>query len=336
MTADPPLPRTLQIEVTGACNLRCRMCLVRYRPPLGRLEGSIPLATFREVVATLPDLDEVTLQGLGEPLLAPDLPLMIAELRERGVRVGFNTNATLLDERWAARLVELAPTWVHVSLDGATPATYEGIRDGADFASVAANVRRLAERVRRGGRDEPRLTLVMVAMRRNVAEVAGLVRLAAAWGVPRVWVQNLSHGFDDAGDAEAFQAIRDFTAAEALWPDGAGDRAAVERAFAAGRVAAHDTGVQLRLPRLDDGRARRAPGTPGCDWPWRGAYVRHDGAVQPCCMLMGEERGILGNLRRQTFADVWHGPRYREFRAALLTDTPPPECRGCAAWRGVF
>lgn len=27
----PPLPRELQIEVTGACNLACRMCLVRYR-----------------------------------------------------------------------------------------------------------------------------------------------------------------------------------------------------------------------------------------------------------------------------------------------------------------
>lgn len=26
--------RRLQLEVTGACNLRCRMCLVRYRPRL--------------------------------------------------------------------------------------------------------------------------------------------------------------------------------------------------------------------------------------------------------------------------------------------------------------
>ena len=32
----PPLPRTLQVEVTGSCNLKCRMCLVRYRPVLGR------------------------------------------------------------------------------------------------------------------------------------------------------------------------------------------------------------------------------------------------------------------------------------------------------------
>ena len=28
----PALPRYVQVEVTGACNLRCRMCIVRYRP----------------------------------------------------------------------------------------------------------------------------------------------------------------------------------------------------------------------------------------------------------------------------------------------------------------
>lgn len=35
MNADPespPLPRRVQLEVTRSCNLRCPMCLVRYRP----------------------------------------------------------------------------------------------------------------------------------------------------------------------------------------------------------------------------------------------------------------------------------------------------------------
>ena len=68
-----PLPRSLQVEVTGACNLRCHMCLVRYRPPLHRVKGSLTLDQFRSLVDELPDLDEITLQGLGEPLLAPDL-----------------------------------------------------------------------------------------------------------------------------------------------------------------------------------------------------------------------------------------------------------------------
>ena len=70
---DPPLPREVQFEVTGACNLRCRMCLVRYAPPLNKIEGSLPFELFKRVVDALPELRKVTLQGLGEPLLAPDL-----------------------------------------------------------------------------------------------------------------------------------------------------------------------------------------------------------------------------------------------------------------------
>src|SRR3954452_13282598 len=36
-----PLPEHLQVEVTAACNLRCRMCLAGYREPIDRRSGSI-------------------------------------------------------------------------------------------------------------------------------------------------------------------------------------------------------------------------------------------------------------------------------------------------------
>lgn len=36
---DPPLPRELQVEVTGAGNLRCRTCLVRYTAGRGIAVG---------------------------------------------------------------------------------------------------------------------------------------------------------------------------------------------------------------------------------------------------------------------------------------------------------
>ena len=49
----------------------------------------------------------------------------------RGIRVGFNTNATLLTRARAERLVVAGLDWLCISLDGATAATYESIRDGA-------------------------------------------------------------------------------------------------------------------------------------------------------------------------------------------------------------
>jgi hypothetical protein len=95
----------LQVEVTGACNLRCRMCLVSYRPALNKRSGSFDLDTFVRLVDGNPQLEKVTLQGLGEPLLSPHLFAMVEHAVSRGVQVGFNTNATLLTPAVGERLV---------------------------------------------------------------------------------------------------------------------------------------------------------------------------------------------------------------------------------------
>jgi MoaA/NifB/PqqE/SkfB family radical SAM enzyme len=330
----PDLPRELQIEVTGACNLRCHMCLVRYRPPLNRITGSLSFDTFKRLIDDLPDLEVITLQGLGEPLLAPDLLPMIEYAARRGIRLGFNTNGTLLSREKAERLIAAGLDWLHVSLDGATASTYERIRDGSSFARVRQNILSLVDAKRRLGAEAPRLSLVFVAMRRNVHELPEMVRLAADWGVGRLWVQNLSHSFDDCDPAGDYQAIRDFAAAEALWAEA---DTTTREVFDRARTLAAEHAVELRLPRLQERPpSRRRPGTPGCDWPWRSAYVTHDARVQPCCMLMGGDRGVLGDVSRDSFASVWRGGAYREFRGRLLTSEPPEVCRGCSLYRGVF
>jgi radical SAM protein with 4Fe4S-binding SPASM domain len=334
--AAPPLPRALQLEVTGACNLRCRMCLVRYRPALDRHAASVDLGTFARLVDALPGLEQVTLQGLGEPLLAPDLFAMIEHARARGIRTVFNTNATLLTRAMAERLVTAAPSLVCLSLDGATAATYESIRAGAAFDKVLAHIAGLVEVMHARGADRPLLRIVFVAMRRNVHELPALVRLAARLGIASVRVQNLSHSFADAGEGDGYREIGAFTAGEALWDaaDG-GERASVEAIFAEAAALAPGLGVSLRLPDRQPPEGREA-GAPGCDWPWRATYVRHDGQVQPCCMLMGEDRGLLGDLRTASFPAVWSGEPYRRFREQLTTDAPPEVCRGCAMYRGRF
>jgi radical SAM protein with 4Fe4S-binding SPASM domain len=105
--------------------------------------------------------------------------------------------------------------------------------------------------------------------------------------------------------------------------------------FAAARDVARALGIELRLPKLEASPPPEV-GAPGCDWPWRSTYVTHTGRVQPCCMIMGGDRAVLGNLTETSFGDIWHGAAYRAFRAALLSPTPPDVCRGCAMYRGVF
>lgn len=329
----PPLPKQLQVEVTGACNLRCRMCLVRYRPPLNRVTDSMCLHTFQRLVDAVPGLTEVTLQGLGEPLMAPDLLAMVAYAAGRGISVGFNTNATLLTRRKAEQLLDAGLAWLHISVDGASAETYEAIRDQASFDRVVRHVTGLVELMRQRGVERPELEVVFVAQRSNVAELPDLVRLVAAWGIGRMWVQNISHDFSDTDPAGSYREIRDYARAEALWGEAA---SAASETFDRARELGERLGVDLRLPKVEAPAGARRAGEPGCDWPWRSAYVTHDGQVQPCCMIMGSDRGVLGDVRTEDFGSVWHGEGYARFRHQLLGDEPPEVCRGCSAYRGVF
>lgn len=335
-TLAPPLPAHLQLEVTSACNLRCTMCLVRYRPPVNKLAGAMPLELFRRIVADVPTLRRLTLQGLGEPLLSPYLMDMIRHAGRRGVEVGFNSNATLLTRRRAEELVRAGLSWLHVSLDGATARTYERVRDGADFGTAVANLAGLVRVRRAAGSSLPRIRVVFVAMRDNVGELPDLVRLLARVGVDELHVQNLSHTFTDADPAGRYGEIRRFAADHALWTDT--DHASARQAFGAARAAAESLGVALRLPALAVRQPRPHAGDgPRCTWPWDAAYVTSRGLVQPCCMVMGDDRISLGDLTRQRFPDVWHGAAYQDFRRRLVGDAEPPAvCRGCALYQSTF
>src|SRR5579883_1277769 len=161
--AAPPLPRRIQVEVTGACNLRCRMCIVRYAPALDRT-ASMPFEEFKSLVDGVPGLQEVVLQGIGEPLMAPDLFRMLEYATAKGVKAGFNTNATLHTRRNARRLLDAGVDWLCFSLDGATPETYEFVRDRSRFAVVERNISGFVRLMHERGLSKPDLSLVMVLM----------------------------------------------------------------------------------------------------------------------------------------------------------------------------
>ena len=109
-----------------------------------------------------------------------------------------------------------------------------------------------------------------------------------------------------------------------------------ERLFAEARAVADAIGVDLRLPRLEEPPPARSLGSPGCHWPFSAAYVTHDAKVQPCCMVMGADRAVLGDATEDGFADIWRGDEYGRFRDGLMGDDPPDVCRGCSLYRRLF
>ena len=330
------LPRFLQVEPVGQCNLRCRMCSIPFRedgPPYGP-PAFMKFEVFTRLLDQFPGLEELQLQGLGEPLMHPRFFDMVEYAVARGVKVGVNTNATLLNDRRAERCTASGLAELQVSIDGATAATYEHIRERARFDRVLANVRRLVEARGRLGSGTPKIRMVVVAMRTNLPEFPALVRLARDLGIDSVFVQHLCHDFGESSLPEKYRPMHDFVAVETLQAE---RPRRVEEVFAEARRTAEELGVDLRLPRTTP--RPHPPGTPGrrrCDWPWRGAYVSYQGLAMPCCMVSTPDRINFGSMADEGVEAVWNGDCYSSFREALSGESPPEVCRSCAVYSGTF
>ena len=62
-------------------------------------------------------------------------------------------------------------------------------------------------------------------------------------------------------------------------------------------------------------------------------YFTANGRALPCCIAPFSARGYdsytLGDATQQTLRAMWNSDAYRDFRAALLSETPPVPCRNC-------
>jgi len=336
MNATVELPKYVQIEPVGQCNLRCTMCPIQFRqdgPPNGP-PAFMPLRTFTRLVDQFTGLEVLHLQGLGEPMMHPRFFDMVEYAAAKGVRVTTNTNLSLLNPKRAERCVTSGLDTIHVSIDGANSETYERIRIRGHFDRVLHNLDLLLEARERLSGSLPHLQMVMVLMRQNLHELPDLVRLAHRWSMESLFVQHLSHDFGESSLPAHYKPMREFVDQQTLLTE---DQHRVERYFAEARAVAHDLGLQLRLPRTQ--RRIHPPGTPGperCSWPWTGAYISYDGQAMPCCMVATPDRASLGNVADDGVEVIWNGDAYRSFRSRLASDTPPEVCSSCSVYSGTF
>jgi radical SAM protein with 4Fe4S-binding SPASM domain len=330
------LPRFVQIEPVGQCNLRCRMCPIQFRDEgaPGQPRAFVDYDVFCRLVDQFDGADELQLQGLGEPLLHPRFFDMVRHATARGMQVSTNTNMTVMSEQGAEECVRSGLHTMHVSLDGASAETYQAIRLRARFERVLRNLRRLMQAKARLHSALPDVRLVAVVMRRNLAELPDLVRLAHAEGIASLSVQHLCHDFGESSLPERYRPMRAFVDDETLLHE---DPQRVQHYFDAARAAASELGIGLRLPNL---QPRAYPpemsGRKRCDWPWRGSYISYDGKAMPCCMVATPDRIHFGDMAQDGVAQVWNNQAYSAFREQLASTTPPDVCRSCAIYAGNF
>jgi len=283
----------------------------------------------------------------GEPLLYPDIVPLIAEIKRRGLTCTIITNGGRL-EQLARDLVESGIDSIAVSIDG-PPEVHNRIRGQSDsFERAAAGVRAVVKWRRALGRALPMQIAILPVTELNMDAVAPAIEALRDLPLDTINV-GLRWFVPDSVGAEYERVMRAELGVEATSWKGF--------AFDGGSIAA-TKGQQLgELVKLLKGLKRRrfldsslgrpwtsfVPDVPAgrvpeyfsdfaqtfghnlCPVAWYFAQVEPDGEVTFCGDFPDY---FIGNVRRQSFRDIWTGKKANRFRAKLAKE-PLPICARC-------
>lgn len=159
-------PLFIDIEVTSACNLKCPFCATTFRSDAIK-KGFMSLDIMKKIIDEGKDngLYGVKFNIRGEPLLHPEIHTFVKYAKQSGlVDVYFNTNAMLLTEEIARRLIDAGLDRISVSFEGYTKEIYESYRVGADYQVVIDNIKNLQNLKRKLNVSHPKVRVQTVML----------------------------------------------------------------------------------------------------------------------------------------------------------------------------
>jgi radical SAM protein with 4Fe4S-binding SPASM domain len=321
------LPIQLYIEPTNRCNSKCNICVRTFYQ--NEQIKDLSFAKFKSIVDQFPRLERVVLHGIGEPLLNKDILRMVSYLKSRGAYVLFNSNATLLNKKVQQGLIDAGLDEYRVSIDSATPETYQKMRGIPFFKKVVENVTEFVKLKKVLNKNSPKISLWFVGTNENISELPDLIKMTNDMGVREVYLQRLTY-FDEQralGLARENKAIYNNPAPQVM--DIIEECQDLANDF---NITLSSSGATTPMRSLTEKEIDKYPWQK-CERPWSLSYITANGSVLPCCIspfsASEYEKLIMGNVFKNRFEDIWNSRKYRTLRNRLLSTKPPQYCIRC-------
>lgn len=317
-------PRSVTVEITARCNLRCRYCYFFNNPVVEYRD--LPTDEWLKFFDELGSLGvmEVILAG-GEPFIREDLRLLLDGIVRNRMRFAFLSNGGLINDEIATFLASTGRCdYVQVSVDGSCAEVHDSCRGKGSFDGAIRGIRTLQ---RHGIAVAVRVTI----HRSNVHDLENIAHfLLDELGLPDFATNSAGYVGTCCKNAEAVlmnmeerkEAIATLLRLTAKYD---------------GRISANAGPLTdgRMWHRMEEARAQNAPAfnngghLTACGCPNSKIAVRADGVIVPCSMLAHVE---LGRINHDSLAEIWNNsPALNQLRNRHTIPLTGFEfCAGCS------
>lgn len=295
-------PISMAIEPTTSCNLRCPECpsgLRQFTRPIGMLEPTFFKKTIDEVYK---ELIYLTFYFQGEPYLNPNFLDMVKYAAEKGIFTSTSTNAHYLNKEQAKKTVESKLDRLIISIDGTTQETYEQYRIGGQLQKVIEGTKNIIEAKKTLKSKTPHIVFQFLVVKPNEHQLEDVKKLANELGVDEVVFKTAQ--------------VYDFENGNPLIPDN----------IKYSRYKKNSDGTYSIKNKLLN----------QCWRMWSSCVVTWDGVVVPCCFDK-DAKHQLGDLKQQSFKELWKSDKYQNFRQSILKSREEIDiCNNCSEGTKVW
>jgi radical SAM protein with 4Fe4S-binding SPASM domain len=276
-------PISISFEPTTSCNLRCPECPSGLRA-FTRPKGMLEKAFFKKTIDELSkELLYLIFYFQGEPYLNPDFLDMVKYASSKGIYTATSTNAHYLNDENARRTIDSGLDRLIISIDGTTQEVYQQYRRGGKLEKVLEGARNIVKWKKELKSKTPFIFFQFLVVKPNEHQIEDVKQLAKEVGVDQV-------------------------------------------RFKTAQVYDYENGNPL-IPTLDN-FSRYKKNTDGsyaiknklanhCWRLWHDPVITWDGLVVPCCFDK-DATHRMGDLKKQSFKEIWNDKTYRHFRGQIL------------------
>jgi radical SAM protein with 4Fe4S-binding SPASM domain len=227
---------------------------------------------------------------------------MVRYASEKEIYTSTSTNAHYLKDDEAKATVQSGLDRLIISIDGLTQETYEAYRIGGSLDKVLDGTRNIVKWKRALNSRTPHIVFQFLVVKHNEHQIAEVYKLAREIGVDQVVLKTAQ--------------IYEYENGSPLIP--------VQEKYS-------------RYKKNADGLYTIKNGLHNECWKmWHSCVITWDGKVVPCCFDK-DAKFILGDVRENSFEDIWYGTKYQTFRKSLLRSRAEIEiCKNCTEGTRVW